>query len=77
MDEYEVLDRRTREVLWYAHFHYASTADPVGSFTAAHLKTVAQRRLGGAIEQDNAGQELIAIYRSEISHAQASSMFFS
>jgi len=77
LDEYEVLDRRTREVLWYAHFHYASTADPVGSFTAAHLKTVAQRRLGGAIEQDNAGQELIAIYRSEISHAQASSMFFS
>jgi hypothetical protein len=77
LDEYEVLDHRTREVLWYAHFHYASTADPVGSFTAAHLKTVAQRRLGGAIEQDNAGQELIAIYRSEISHALASSMFFS
>ncbi|WP_438300203.1 dermonecrotic toxin domain-containing protein [Pseudomonas sp. NMS19W] len=77
LDEYEVLDRRTREVLWYAHFHYASPADPVGSFTAAHLKTVAQRRLGGAIERDSSSQELIAIYRSEISHALASSMFFS
>ncbi|MFM9381140.1 hypothetical protein [Pseudomonas sp. UV AK001] len=76
LDEYEVLDRGTREVLWYAHFHYASPADPVGSFTAAHLKTVAQRRLGGAIERDSASQELIAIYRSEISNALASSMFF-
>lgn len=76
LDEYEVLDHKTRKLLWYAHFHYAKADDPPGLFTAAHLKTVAQRLLGGAVDRDSASQELIAIYRSEISRALAGSVFF-
>ncbi|WP_426203382.1 dermonecrotic toxin domain-containing protein [Pseudomonas sp. TWP3-1] len=76
LDEYEVLDHKTRKVLWYAHFHYANATDPAGSFTAAHLKTAAQRLLGGQVDRDSATQELIAIYRSEISRALAASLFF-
>lgn len=78
LDEYEVLDRKTRKVLWYAHFHYANVTDAVASFTAAHLKTAAQRLLGGAFDvRGSSDQELIAIYRSEISRALATTVFFS
>ncbi|WP_445180408.1 dermonecrotic toxin domain-containing protein [Pseudomonas sp. McL0111] len=77
--EYPILDKPTGKVLWYAHFHYASATDPLPSFTAAHLKTVEQRRLGGAyVERENhSNQELIAIHRSTITHRQASALFFS
>lgn len=78
LDEYEVLDHKTRKVLWYAHFHYADSTAAVESFTAAHVKTAAQRLLGGAFDvRGNSDQELIAIYRSEISRPLASSLFFS
>lgn len=79
LTEYEVLDKQTRKVLWYAHFHYASPTDALESFTAAHLKTVEQRRLGGAYDwrESSSNQELIAIHRSAISRAQAAAMFFS
>lgn len=76
LDEYEVHDHKTRKLLWYAHFHYANATDPVGSFTAAHLKTAAQRLLGGPVDRDSATHELIAIYRSEINRALAASLFF-
>ena len=77
--EYEVLDKPTKKVLWYAHFHYTNPTDPLGSFTAAHLKTVDQRRLGGAYDwrDPHSNQELIAIHRSEISRSLAQSVFFS
>ena len=77
--EYPILDKQSGKVLWYAHFHYANPDDPLPSFTAAHLKTVEQRRLGGAyVEREGrSNQELIAIHRSVISHAQAASLFFS
>lgn len=78
LDEYEVLDHKTRKVLWYAHFHYADADAAVGSFTVAHLKTVGQRLLGGAFNvRGHSDQELIAIYRSEISLALANRVFFS
>jgi hypothetical protein len=77
--EYPILDKQTGKVLWYAHFHYANPDDPLPSFTAAHLKTVEQRRLGGAyVEREGrSNQELIAIHRSAISHTQAATLFFS
>lgn len=77
--EYPILDRKSGKALWYAHFHYTNPADPLPSFTAAHLKTVEQRRLGGAfVERENrSNQELIAIHRSSISRAQAEALFFS
>ncbi|RBL69447.1 hypothetical protein C3E98_020535 [Pseudomonas sp. MWU13-2625] len=76
--EYSILDRPSGRVLWYAHFHYAAPTDPLTAFTAAHLKTVEQRLLGGAyVERDNrSNQELIAIHRSSISHTQAAAVFF-
>ncbi|VVQ10062.1 hypothetical protein PS918_05168 [Pseudomonas fluorescens] len=78
LDEYEVLDLKTHKVLWYAHFHYADPTAPVGSFTAAHVKTAGQRLLGGAFDvRGYSDQDLIAIYRSEISRTLATSVFFS
>jgi hypothetical protein len=49
------------------------------SFTAAHLKTVDQRRLGSAYDWrgNRSNQELIAIHRSAISRAQGATLFFS
>ena len=77
LDEYAVSDAKTNKVLWYAHFHYAHVDDAVNLFTAGHLKTVAQQRLGGAFTTLGASnQELTAIYRSEIGSTLAQSLFF-
>ncbi|WP_223480103.1 MULTISPECIES: dermonecrotic toxin domain-containing protein [unclassified Pseudomonas] len=78
LEEYEVRDHTSKNVLWYAHFHYAQPESPVQTFTAAHLKTVQQRLLGGASEARSANDDLhaIAIYRSEISPQLATALFF-
>ncbi len=78
LEEYEVRDHSSQSVLWYAHFHYAEPASPAQAFTAAHLKTVQQRLLGGASESRHANDDLqaISIYRSEISPQLATSLFF-
>ncbi|MHC8397749.1 dermonecrotic toxin domain-containing protein [Pseudomonas sp. LB3P93] len=78
LEEYEIRDRSTKKVLWYAHFHYSEPASPAQTFTAAHLKTVQQRLLGGASESRNANDDLqaISIYRSEISLQLATTLFF-
>jgi hypothetical protein len=78
LEEYEVRDHSNQSVLWYAHFHYAEPASPAQTFTAAHLKTVQQRLLGGASESRHANDDLqaISIYRSEISPQLATSLFF-
>lgn len=79
LTEYEILDKQSKKVLWYAHFHYDNLSDPRESFTAAHLKTVVQRKLGGAFDWRESGsnQELIEIHRSAISRVLASALFFS
>lgn len=78
LQEYEIRDRKSKAVLWYAHFHYerADTADEF--FSAAHLKTKEQRLLGSGYSLENASstQEVIAIYRSEISVPLAKTLFF-
>ena len=76
-DEYEIRDSSTGNVLWYAHFHYPKPDTAVGGYTAAHLKTVAQRTLGGAFDWRTArtNNELIAIERSEISPQLARALF--
>ncbi|RON21817.1 hypothetical protein BK660_09560 [Pseudomonas brassicacearum] len=78
LEEYEVRDHSNQSVLWYAHFHYSEPASPAHTFTAAHLKTVQQRLLGGATESRSANDDLqaISIYRSEISPQLATSLFF-
>ena len=78
MDEYEIREHGTRKILWYAHFHYPASDTPRPAFSAAHLKTVEQRGLGGAYEKHvslNALQS-IAIYRAEINHRLAGALFF-
>ena len=78
LQEYEIRDRKSKAVLWYAHFHYerANTADEF--FSAAHLKTKEQRLLGSGYSLENASstQEVIAIYRSEIGVTLAKTLFF-
>lgn len=77
LQEYEIADKAGKP-LWYAHLHYASLEAAQVDFTAAHLKTVAQRfeagqyRLDG--ERDN--QKVIQVYRSQIDRALAARVFF-
>ena len=77
LDEWEVRDRTNQAVLWYAHFHYSSVEAGEEEFFAGHLKTLEQRRQGGAFQQGATNdRDQIAIYRSEISLALARSVFF-
>lgn len=67
LQEYEIRDKKTDQVLWYAHFHYSEPGAANEHYTAAHLKTLEQRRLGGAFEQlGDSEQQRIGVYRSEI-----------
>ncbi|MNP84384.1 hypothetical protein D3C76_1836720 [compost metagenome] len=66
-------------MLWYAHFHYSGPDSAPKTYTAAHLKTESQRLLGGALDQRKpvSNNELIAVYRSEISPKLADELFLS
>ncbi|MGL5997048.1 MAG: dermonecrotic toxin domain-containing protein [Pseudomonas proteolytica] len=78
LDEYEVRDHQTHEVLWYAHFHYGSPQAALADYTAGHLKTREQQKLGGAFQATGTNdRDQIAIYRSEIRLPLASKLFFS
>jgi len=78
LQEYEIRKRQSQEVLWYAHFHYGSMEQAAANFTAAHLKTREQRKLGGTFDLRTATNdgELLRIYRSEISPRLADQLFF-
>lgn len=78
LQEYEIRDRKTNAVLWYAHFHYERADTVAELFSAAHLKTRDQRLLGGAYNLSSASstQDVIAIYRSEIGVQLAKNLFF-
>ena len=78
VDKYEIRDRKTQNLLWYAHFHYSAQTSPVRNYTAAHLKTVEQANLGGRFDMRAASSsgELIEIYRSAIDRGLAESLFF-
>ena len=72
LDEYEIRDAHTNKVVCYAHFHYSSVKAPVTPFPVGHMKTVAQRRMGGAYEpRFLSNQALIEIHRSGISDKSA------
>ncbi|NWD70101.1 hypothetical protein HX870_21100 [Pseudomonas gingeri] len=45
LQEY-VVNHKDGRPLWYAHFHYPATTTAETAFVSAHLKTLAQRRLG-------------------------------
>ena len=77
LDEYEVRDHQTHQVLWYAHFHYRSPEAAVEDYVAGHLKTREQQKLGSLFRHTSLSErEEIAIYRSEISLPLAKKLFF-
>jgi hypothetical protein len=78
LDEYTITDRVTRDVLWYAHFHYSTSWTPAKAFISARLKTPAQRNLGVDAEPLNGldSQQRLDYYRSEINLQQARRLFF-
>ncbi len=78
LKEYEILDTQSSNALWYAHFHYKELVGPEEAYTAAHLKTKAQRRLGGKYQTPTRtdDHESIAVYRSEIGPHLARLLFF-
>ncbi|MEF9673609.1 hypothetical protein QNM99_20945 [Pseudomonas sp. PCH446] len=41
-----VISHKDGRPLWYAHFHYPAATTADSGFVSAHLKTLAQRRLG-------------------------------
>ena len=70
-------DHQTHEVLWYAHFHYGSPQTALPDYTAGHLKTREQQKLGGAFQATSSNdRDQIAIYRSEIRLPLANKLFF-
>jgi len=89
LQEFAILDSAGNP-LWYAHFHYPSLQAAEADFTAAHLKTVEQRKIGGhyqsqreeeAFRKIQAGQGgrarlALQIHRSTIDLASAQKHFF-
>ncbi|WP_053133581.1 hypothetical protein [Pseudomonas sp. MIACH] len=90
LQTYVVMDVHTRQPLWYAHFHYERQAGPDDHFTAAHLKTLEQHRMGKqaqaqaqaqAFASIQAGQtgrvrQTVEIHRGEIYLRMARRLFF-
>ena len=78
LDEYSISDRTTREVLWYAHFHYSTHWTPDKAYVSARLKTPAEHGSGVVADspQGLSRAQTVAFYRSEISLKQARELFF-
>lgn len=77
LDEYEIRDHQTHNVLWYAHFHYTSAQAAAEDYLAGHLKTREQQKQGGSLQRtDLNDRDQIAIYRSQIGSKLAKSLFF-
>ncbi|MBD8235087.1 hypothetical protein SOM46_05845 [Pseudomonas fluorescens] len=90
LQTYVVMDVHTRQALCYGHFHYERQTGPDDHFTAAHLKTPAQHRMGKqtqaqaqaqAFARIQAGQggravQTLEIHRGEINLKMARKLFF-
>ncbi|MGA9700774.1 hypothetical protein [Pseudomonas sp.] len=90
LQAYAVMDVHSREPWCYGHFHYERAIGPDDHFTAAHLKTPAQHRLGKqaqaqvraqAFASIQAGQtgrveQTLEIHRGEINLRMARKLFF-
>ncbi|QXH75905.1 dermonecrotic toxin domain-containing protein [Pseudomonas salmasensis] len=77
LDEYEIRDKESGRVLWYAHFHYATKDAALEDFTADHLKTREQKGLGGSHQRTGPNDwDIIEIHRRKIGDQLAKSLFF-
>lgn len=80
LDIYEIRDvRGNRQVIWEAHFHYdaGTTAKDQFQLKGAHLKTLAQSRLGAASQAraEREGLAHVAIWRAAFSPQAARELF--
>lgn len=76
VQEYQIRDAR-QQLLWWAHFHYASEAAAASAFTAAHLKLPEQRFIGykAQVKAARDNKEVISVYRSAIGQDIAQRLF--
>lgn len=76
LQEYEIKDK-SGTPLWYAHFHYDTQDAAVGSYTAAHLKTLEQRTMSERALYAKArnSRDVIEVYRGKINTALANKLF--
>ncbi|MBI6602646.1 MULTISPECIES: hypothetical protein [Pseudomonas] len=90
LQSYVVIDEQSRQPWCYGHFHYGRQTGPDDHFSAAHLKTPEQHRLGKqaqiqvqaqAFASMQAGQsgrvsQTLEIHRGEINLRMARKLFF-
>ncbi|MEB0026191.1 hypothetical protein QN375_10465 [Pseudomonas sp. MH9.2] len=76
LQEYAIRDK-DNQILWWAHFHYATESASSEAFTAAHLKLPEQRRLGykALLRAASDNKEVVSIYRSVIGKELAQRLF--
>jgi hypothetical protein len=76
LQEYSIRDKH-QQLLWWAHFHYASENAAPADFTAAHLKLPEQRMLGykALVRAAKDNKAVVAIYRSAIGKEVAQRLF--
>ena len=88
---YVVQDAQTAQPLCYAHFHYGTRLGPDDHYTAAHIKSPEQQRLGRQAQaeaeaqafarmrsgQTGRVQQTLDIDRASISRLLARRLFFS
>ena len=76
LQEYSIRDKH-HQLLWWAHFHYASENAAPADFTAAHLKLPEQRMLGykALVRAAKDNKAVVAIYRSAIGKEVAQRLF--
>ncbi|MCU1720566.1 dermonecrotic toxin domain-containing protein [Pseudomonas sp. 5P_5.1_Bac1] len=76
LQEYVISDM-AGQLLWYAHFHYASLDAGPADFIVGHLKTREQRFDRGQyrVKMEKNSRKVIQIYRSMIDKAAAAELF--
>lgn len=78
LDEYTISDKKSSEVLWYAHFLYSTSWVPAKAFLYARLKTQKEQSLGMSADTSQGlnDSQRLAYYRSMIGLEQATQLFF-
>ena len=78
IQEYAVNDQQGKP-LWFAHFHYPAANTPKAGYTAAHLKTAAQRTQSyySLLAQAQSPQTVVDVHRGLIGKALAERWFLS
>lgn len=78
VDEYIILDRQTKDILWYAQFHYSQSWTTADRYLSGRLKTMEEYLAGSDTDSTTVTNELqrIAYLRSDIGVKPATELFF-